>query len=155
MSVRHQKRLYIEELFSHIKQNAGEYRIYNLYVPENGDIEDLEIIDLQVDFSDPESIKKYLDRTTRETLEAEVKGLRLLAMVLEKEGSYIFSSKEELSEDFKKTGVGKDRTDKGGLRCLTLPLPRALLLMVQAHGLLYSFSCFSLSSSLPSFTSCS
>jgi len=107
MSVRHQKRLYIEELFSHIKQDSGEYRIYNLYVPEDGDIEDLEIIDLQVDFSDPESIKKYLDRTTRETLEAEVEGLKLLAMVLEKEGSYIFSSKEELSEDLKKQVLEK------------------------------------------------
>jgi hypothetical protein len=60
-----------------------------------------------VDFSDPESIKKYLDRTTRETLEAEVKGLRLLAMVLEKEGRYIFSSKEGLSEDFKRQVLEK------------------------------------------------
>ena len=94
MSVRHQRRLYIEELFSHLKQTAGEYRIYNLYMSEDGDTEDLEIIDLQVDFSDPESVKKYLDRTTRETLEAEVKGLKLLAMVLEKEGSYIFSSRK-------------------------------------------------------------
>jgi hypothetical protein len=58
-------------------------------------------------FSDPESIKKYLDRTTRETLEAEVKGLKLLAMVLEKEGSYIFSSKEGLSEDLKKQVLEK------------------------------------------------
>jgi ribosome-binding ATPase YchF (GTP1/OBG family) len=107
MSVRHQKRIYIEELFSNLKQNAGEFRIYNLYVPEDGDIEDLEIIDLEVDFSDPESIKKYLDRTTRETLEGEVKGLKLLAMVLEKEGSYIFSSKEGLSEDFKKQVLEK------------------------------------------------
>jgi hypothetical protein len=107
MSVRHQRRLYIEELFSHLKQDAGKYRIYNLYVPEEGDIEDLEIIDLQVDFSDPESIKKYLDRTTRETLEAEVKGLKLLAMVLEKEGNYIFSSKEELPEDLKKQVLEK------------------------------------------------
>jgi hypothetical protein len=94
MSVRHQRRLYIEELFSHLKQNAGEYRIYNLYVPEDGDIEDLEIIDLQVDFSDPESIKKYLDRTTRETLEAEVKGLKLLAMVLEKEEAISFPQRK-------------------------------------------------------------
>jgi len=107
MSVRHQRRLYIEELFSHLKQNAGEYRICNLYVPEDGDTENLEIIDLQVDFSDPESVKKYLDRTTRETLEAEVKGLKLLAMVLEKDGSYIFSSKEELSEDFKRQVLEK------------------------------------------------
>jgi hypothetical protein len=107
MSVRHQRRLYIEELFSNLKQNAGEYRIYNLYVPEDGDIEDLEITDMQVDFSDPESIKKYLDRTTREALEAEVRGLRLLAMVLEKEGNYIFSSKEGLSEDLKKQVLEK------------------------------------------------
>jgi hypothetical protein len=27
MGVRHKKRLYIEGLFSHLKQNAGEYRI--------------------------------------------------------------------------------------------------------------------------------
>ncbi|MFZ8783994.1 hypothetical protein, partial [Thermocrinis sp.] len=107
MSVRHQRRLYIEELFSNLKQDAGEYRIYNLYMPEDGDIEDLEIIDLQVDFSDPESIKKYLDRTSRETLEAEVEGLKLLAVVLEKEGSYIFSSTEELSEEFKKQVLEK------------------------------------------------
>jgi len=76
-------------------------------MPEDGDTEDLKIIDLQVDFSDQESIKKYLDSTTRETLEAEVKGLKLLAMVLEKEGSYIFSSKEELSEDDKKQVLEK------------------------------------------------
>ncbi len=93
----------MEELFSKIRQEEGEYTIYNLYLPKDSeDPEDLNIVDIEVDFSDEESIKKYLERTTRETLEGEVKGLRLLGMVLEKEDGYIFSSREELKEDFKK-----------------------------------------------------
>jgi len=108
MSIRHQTRLYIEELFSKIKQDTGEYTVYNLYLPKDTqNPEDVNIVDVQVDFSDEESIKKYLDRTTRETLEAEVKGLKLVGIVLEKEGGYIFSSKEELSDSFKESIVEK------------------------------------------------
>ena len=102
MSIRHQTRLYIEELFSKIRQDSGEYTLYNIYLPRDvQEPEDISIVDVQVDFSDQESIKKYLDRTTRETLEGEVKGLKLLGIVLEKGGDYIFSSKEQLGEKFK------------------------------------------------------
>ncbi len=108
MSVRHQTRLYIEELFRRIKQESGECIIYNLYLPaDSQDPEDAEIVDVRVDFSEGESIKKYLDRTTRETLEAEVKGLRLVGIVLEKEGGYTFSSKDELSDTFKESVIRK------------------------------------------------
>jgi|GEM_PF-750881 len=108
MSIRHQTRLYIEELFSKIRQESGEYAVYNLYLPKDcEDPEEINIVDMQVNFSDEESIKKYLDRTTRETLEAEVKGLKLVGIVLEKEGSYTFSSKEDLSDSFKKSIVEK------------------------------------------------
>ncbi|WP_029551263.1 hypothetical protein [Thermocrinis jamiesonii] len=108
MSIRHQTRLYIEELFSKIRQESGKYPVYNLYLPKDcEDPEEINIVDMQVNFSDEESIKKYLDRTTRETLEAEVKGLKLVGIVLEKEGSYIFSSKEDLSDSFKKSVIEK------------------------------------------------
>ncbi len=108
MSIRHKTRLYIEELFDKIKQESGECIIYNLYLPTNSqDPEDADIVDVRVDFSDQDSVKKYLDRTTRETLEAEVKGLRLVGIVLEKEGSYTFSSKDELSDSFKESIIKK------------------------------------------------
>ncbi|ADO44613.1 conserved hypothetical protein [Hydrogenobacter thermophilus TK-6] len=100
MSVRHQVRGYVEKLFEGLKEklHGGEYLVFNVYAKE-GNI--LEMVDVRVDFSDGEAIKKFLDRTTRETLEQEVKGLRLIAMVLEKDGDYVFSSQEEISEELK------------------------------------------------------
>lgn len=116
MSVRHQVRAYVERLFEGLKEKAvGEHTIYCVYSPvyvqredlpvNQIDVEDFELVDIRVNIKDPESVKKFLDRVTRETLENEVKGFYLLAMVLDKDGEYFFSSEnqiiEELKEDLK------------------------------------------------------
>jgi hypothetical protein len=113
MSVRHQVRQRIEELFEGLKSKAGmgEYTLYNVYTPvyvqrENLpvsqiDVEEFELVDIKVDFSDQESIKKFLDRTTRETLENEVKGFYLLGIVLDKEGQYFISSDNPIVDELK------------------------------------------------------
>jgi len=99
MSVRHQVRQFVESLFEGVRKEAqkGEYTVFNVY--SRG--EDWEIVDVKVDFSDSESVKKFLDRTTRETLEGEVKGLKLFAMVLDKDGEYFFSSEVPIEESLK------------------------------------------------------
>ncbi|RMH81063.1 MAG: hypothetical protein D6674_01490 [Acidobacteria bacterium] len=111
MSVRHQVRSYVERLFEKLKEPAGEYTIYNIYSPvyvqrENLpvnqiDIEEFEIVDIKVDFTNQESIKNFLDKTTRETLEREVKGFYLLALLLDKDGEYILSSENPMAEELR------------------------------------------------------
>lgn len=115
MSVRHQVRSYVERLFERLKQAEGEYTIYSVYSPvyvqrENLpvnqiDIEEFEVVDLRVNFTDPESIKNFLDRTTRETLEKEVQGFYLLALLLDKGGEYILSSENPIAEELKEEMV--------------------------------------------------
>ncbi|MGB9874490.1 MAG: hypothetical protein ACPLRS_05940, partial [Hydrogenobacter sp.] len=77
--------------------------VFNLYTKGGLNPEELEIFDVKVDFSDAESVKRFLDRTTRETLEGEVKGLKLIAMVIDKGDDYIFSSQVELDESIKES----------------------------------------------------
>ncbi len=114
MSVRHQVRAYVERLFDNIEEKGvGEHTVYCVYSPiyvqrENlpanqVDVEEFEFVDMRVNTKDPESVKKFLDRVTREALENEVKGFYLLALVLDRKGEYLFSSEnpivEELRED--------------------------------------------------------
>lgn len=97
-------REYVEGLFTKIKDQADkeEYTVFNIYTKAGTmDVNGLEITDVKVEFSNAESVKKFLDRTTREALEGEVKGLKLIAMVLEKSGQYFFSSEIPLEESFK------------------------------------------------------
>ncbi len=115
MSVRHQVRQRIEELFSKFKDFKGEFTLYNVYSPvytqrENlpvnqVDVEEFNYVDIRVNLEDPESVKRFLDRTTRETLENEVKGYYLFGMLLDTGKEYIHSSDnplfEELLEDMK------------------------------------------------------
>ncbi|MEM0472945.1 MAG: hypothetical protein QXX84_08620 [Sulfolobales archaeon] len=112
MSVRHQVRNYVEKLFENIKEKGlGEHTIYCIYSPayvqresppaNQIDVEEFEIVDAKVNLKDPESIKKFLDRTTREALENEVKGYNLLAMVLDRDGEYFFSSENPIIEELK------------------------------------------------------
>lgn len=113
MSVRHEVRAYIERLFESLKDRAkeGEFNLYCVYSPvyvqrENLpanqiDVEDFELVDLKVDFSDPESVKRALDRITRETLENQVRGFYLLGLVLDREGEYVFSSENPILEELK------------------------------------------------------
>jgi len=112
MSVRHQVRNYVEKLFENIKEKGlGEHTIYCIYSPVHVqreslpanqiDVEEFEIVDTKVNLKDPESVKKFLDRTTREALENEVKGYYLLAMVLDRDGEYFFSSENPIIEELK------------------------------------------------------
>jgi ribosome-associated translation inhibitor RaiA len=105
MSVRHKTREYIEHLFKELKKYAqsGEYTIFNIYAKGELELQELELVDVKVDFSDAESVKRFLDKTTRETLEGEVKGLKLVAMVIDKGDDYIFSSQVELDESIKES----------------------------------------------------
>lgn len=105
MSVRHKTREYIENLFGELKKRVqnGEHTIFNIYAKEELDLQEFELVDVKVDFSDAESVKRFLDRTTRETLEGEVKGLKLVAMVIDKGDDYIFSSQVELDESIKES----------------------------------------------------
>jgi ribosome-associated translation inhibitor RaiA len=105
MSVRHKTREYIEHLFRELKKYAqsGEYTIFNIYAKGELEPQELELVDVKVDFSDAESVKRFLDKTTRETLEGEVKGLKLVAMVIDKGDDYIFSSQVELDESIKES----------------------------------------------------
>ncbi|MCS6875288.1 MAG: hypothetical protein NZM36_00330 [Aquificaceae bacterium] len=114
MSVRHQARAYVERLFEKLRERAGsgEFNIYCVYSPvyvqrENLpanqiDVEDFELVDVKVNMQDQESVKKTLDRITREALEMEVKGFYLLSLVLDSGGEYIFSSENPIIEELKK-----------------------------------------------------
>lgn len=88
----------MEELFKPLLEKAegGTFSFYNVYADNAGN---LEVVDVEVNTSDPESVKRYLDRTTRETLEREVLGFRLIATVMDKGGEYIFSSQEVIDKD--------------------------------------------------------
>ncbi len=104
MSVRHQTRAYVERLFEGLKNKApqGEFSIYCVYSPlDQEDIEDFEFVATRVNLEDNESIKKFLDKTTRETLENQVKGLNLLCMVLDTGEEYLIASENPLSEELK------------------------------------------------------
>ncbi len=103
-------RAFVERLFENLKDKAkeGEYTIYCLYMPkEDADVEELELMDFKVCLSDAESVKKFLDRATKETLEMEVKGFYLLGMVLDKGGEYVISSEDPKAEELKDQIINK------------------------------------------------
>ncbi len=116
MSVRHQVRQRVKELFSKFKDFKGEFTIYNVYSPmytygenlpvDQVDVEKFNYVDIRVNFEEEGSVKRFLDRTTRETLENEVKGYHLFGMLLDTGKEYVPSSDnplfEELLEDMKK-----------------------------------------------------
>ena len=111
MSVRHQVRSRVEELFSKFKDIKGEFTVYNVYSPvyvqrenlpvDQIDVEEFNYVDIQVDTLDEESVKKFLERTTRETLENEVKGFYLFGMILDKGDDYVVSSDNQLFDSLK------------------------------------------------------
>ncbi len=94
MSVRHQMRQRVEKLFKLMIENGSfpkdeETTVYVVFTPEGTDFEEesIEVSEQDLDLEDRESLKKFLDRTTREALEAEVKGLKLYGYVFESEGN--------------------------------------------------------------------
>ncbi len=104
MSIRHQMRAKVEELFKLMIEDPDfpkeETVVYAVFVPQEGDFEEeeIEVSEQDVDLEDKESVKKFLDRTTREALEADVKGLKLYGYVFESERGLKIITEE--SEDF-------------------------------------------------------
>ncbi len=105
MSIRHQMRAKVEELFKLMIEDPDfpgeeETVVYSVFVPQEGDFEeeDIEVSEQDVGLEDKESVKKFLDRTTREALEADVKGLKLYGYVFESESGLKIITKEP--EDF-------------------------------------------------------
>ncbi len=95
MSVRHQMRQRVESLFKKMIDNDSfpkdeEATVYVIFIPQKGGFEEeeIEVSEQELDLEDRESVKRFLDRTTREALEAEVKGLKL--------HSYVFEAGEDL-----------------------------------------------------------
>ena len=108
MSVRHQMRAKVEEIFKLMIDSPDfprdeEVKVYVVFVPQEGEVdeESLEVSEQEVDLEDRESVKKFLDRTTRESLEADVKGLKLYGYVFEtgEKLSLVPDSEDSLKED--------------------------------------------------------
>ncbi|RMH02542.1 MAG: hypothetical protein D6699_05835 [Aquificota bacterium] len=102
MSVRHQTRQLVEELFEGLRERVqeGEYTVYRVYAPTGAqDVEDYELSEQRVDLAQQESVKAFLDRSTREALENQVRGIELVAFVLDMQGEYVFSTRRELPKE--------------------------------------------------------
>jgi hypothetical protein len=92
MSIRHQMRAKVESLFKSMIDSPDfpreeEVTVYAVFVPQHGSFEeeDIEVSEQELDLRDRDSVKRFLDRTTRESLEADVKGLKLYGYVFEGE----------------------------------------------------------------------
>ncbi len=93
MSIRHQMRARVEKLLKDMINSPDfpkeeENTIYVIFLPreETFGEERIEVSEQELDLEDKESVKRFLDRTTREALEADVKGLRLYGYIFESEG---------------------------------------------------------------------
>lgn len=102
MSIRHQMRAKVEELFKLMIDDPDfpkdeEVTVYVVFVPQSGEFEEeeMEVSEQEVDLTEKESVKKFLDRTTREALEADVKGLKLYGYVFDAGESLKIVTKEE------------------------------------------------------------
>ncbi len=101
MSVRHQMRAQVEELFRIMIDSSEfpkgeEVTVFVVFIPQTGEVsdEDIEVSEQEVDLEDKETVKRFLERTTREALEADVKGLKLYGYVFESEDGLKLVSKE-------------------------------------------------------------
>ncbi len=107
MSIRHQMRQKVESLFKSMIDDPDfpreeEAVVYVVFVPQEGEVaeEQIEVSEQEVDLEDKESVKRFLDRTTRESLEADVKGQKIYGYVFEAEGDLkiITQESEDLSD---------------------------------------------------------
>ncbi|WP_457599970.1 hypothetical protein [Hydrogenivirga sp.] len=105
MSVRHQMRAKVEELFKLMIDDPDfprdeETTVYVVFIPQGDEFgeEEIEVSEQELDTENRDSVKRFLDRTTRESLEADVKGQRLFGYVFESGGGLKIISKEP--EDF-------------------------------------------------------
>ncbi len=106
MSIRHQMRKKVEDLFKLMIDDPDfpkneEVTVYAVFTPKEGDYteEDIEVSEQSLDVEDPESVKRFLDRTTREALEADVKNLKLACYVFEGEGGLKLVSEEDVDRE--------------------------------------------------------
>ncbi|WP_461832588.1 hypothetical protein [Aquifex sp.] len=99
MSIRHQMRQKVEELFKFFmeKENPeGELVIYAIFIPKEGDVdeESVDIFEQEVNPKDKESLEKFFSRTTKVALENDVKELRLYGYAYDKNGEIVIVSPE-------------------------------------------------------------
>ena len=118
MSVRHQMRQRVERLFKLMIDDPefpkeDEATVYVVFVPqeEGYEEEDIEVSEQEVFLEDRESVKKFLDRTTREALEADVKGLKLASYVFEAGQELKIVSEEDLPQELVKTRIERMREE--------------------------------------------
>ncbi len=78
------------------------------------DVEDYELSEQRVDLAQQESVKAFLDRSTREALENQVRGIELVAFVLDMQGEYVFSTRKDVA---KRRSNRKDRKAKRRVMC--------------------------------------
>ncbi len=105
MSIRHQMRQRVEELFKPVieKFKEGELRVYAIFVPKNGDIdeESVDIFERDVSLGNAESLERFYSTITKVALENDVKDLELYGYAVENEGNLeIFApnKREEVDE---------------------------------------------------------
>lgn len=117
MSIRHQMRARVEELFKIMIESESfpreeEVTVYAVFVPREKDWgeERIEVSEHELSLEDKDSVKAFLDRTTREALEGDVKNLYLACYVFEsEEGLRIVTKEKGLPEDKIKSRIERMR----------------------------------------------
>ncbi|GAB6065637.1 hypothetical protein JCM9492_07290 [Aquifex pyrophilus] len=99
MSIRHQMRQKVEELFKLFMEREnpqGETVVYTIFVPKEGDVdeESVDIFEQEVNPQDVESLEKFFSRVTKVALENDVKELRLYGYAYDKNGEVVIVSPE-------------------------------------------------------------
>ncbi|SHK23014.1 hypothetical protein [Thermocrinis minervae] len=79
MSVRHLVRQRVEDLFNRLGLEEA-LPVYALYIKDE-DPDTIEVSEFELESLEPEDKKKLLDRITRESLEKEVLGYKLAALI--------------------------------------------------------------------------
>lgn len=106
MSIRHQMRQRVEELFKLFIDKTSlneETVVYAVFVPKSGEVDEdsIEIFEQEVNPKDFESLEKFFSRVTKVALENEVKNLKLYGYAYDKDGSIEIitpESDEEINE---------------------------------------------------------
>jgi hypothetical protein len=108
------ERLFKMMIDSEAFPQGEEATVYTVFLPQEGepDEESIEVSELELDTSDRDSVKRFLERTTREALEADVKGLRLYAYVYEAgQELHIVRDSEEDHTDLIKAHIERMREE--------------------------------------------
>ncbi|HIP43502.1 MAG TPA: hypothetical protein EYG91_06420 [Aquifex aeolicus] len=92
MSIRHQMRQKVEELFKLFIDKTSlneETVIYAVFIPKSGEVDEdsIEIFEQEVNPRDSESLEKFFSRVTKVALENDVKNLKLYGYAYDRGGS--------------------------------------------------------------------